>query len=94
MSPTIEIFRDLQKQAAELCTDCLRDHIEDNIAILGDLSDTAQNLDAIQHTSPENEELFLKAHSEFTAVLMTIATFTAGLVKRPAPVASLTLSNN
>lgn len=94
MSATIEAFRDLQKEAAESCTECLRDHITSNAAVLGDLADIAQNMEAIRHTSLENEELYQTATAELIAALTIIAVFTAELTRRPAPVASFTLSSN
>jgi hypothetical protein len=94
MSSAIEAFRGLQKEAAELCTECLRDHIDGNTAVLGDLAEIAQNMAAIRHTSFENEELYQTATAELIAAVMIIAVFTAELTKRPAPVASFTLSAN
>jgi hypothetical protein len=94
MTATIDAFRDLQKQAAELCTECLRDHIDGNTAVLGDLAGIAENMAAIRHTSFENEELYQTATAELIAAVMIIAVFTTELTKRPAPVASFTLSAN
>lgn len=94
MSATIEAFRDLQKKAAELCTECLREHIDGNTAVLGDLSDIAQNMAEIRHTSFEDEELYQTAIAELISAVMIIAVFTTELSTRPAPVASFTLSNN
>ena len=93
MAP-VEALRDLQKEAAGLCTECLRDHIEGNTEILGDLAGIAENMAAIRHTSFENEELYQTATAELTAAVMIIAVFTAELTKRPAPVGSFTLSAN
>jgi hypothetical protein len=94
VTATIEAFRDLRKQAAELCTECLRDHIADNAAVLGDLSDIAENMAAIRETSFENEELYQTATAELIAAIMIIAVFTAELANRPIPVASFTVSAN
>jgi hypothetical protein len=94
MSSAIEALRDLQKEASELCTECLRDHIADNTAVLGDLADIAENMSAVRHTSFENEELFQRATAELISALMIIGVFTAELTKRPAPLATFTVSAN
>jgi hypothetical protein len=94
MSATIEAFRDLHKQAAELCTECLRDHIAENTAVLSDLADIAENMAAIRHASFENEELYQTAMAGLMSALMIIGVFTAELTRRPAPVASFTISAN
>lgn len=94
MSATIEVIRDLQKQAAGLCAECLRDCIAENTAVLDDLTGIAENMAAIRHTSFENEELYQTATAELIAAITIIAVFTAELTRRPVPVASLTISNN
>lgn len=94
MSATIEAFRDLQKQASELCTECLRAHIDSNSAVLGDLADIAENMSAVRHASPEDEELFQQANAELISALLIIGVFTAELARRPQPVATFTVSAN
>jgi hypothetical protein len=94
MSAIIEVIRDLQKQAAGLCAECLRDYIGENTAVLSDLADIAENMAAVRHASFENEELYQTATAELTSALMIIGVFTAELTRRPAPVASFTISAN
>ena len=93
MSATIEAFRDLQKEAAELCTECLRDHVDGNAAVLGDLAGIAENMAAIRDASFENEELYQTATAELIAAIMIIAVFTAELNKRPVPLAVVISAN-
>lgn len=94
MSATIEVIRDLQKQAAGLCAECLRDCIAENAAVLDDLTGIAENMAAIRHTSSDNEELYQTATAEVIVAVAVIAVFTAELTKRPAPVASFSISPN
>jgi hypothetical protein len=87
MTVTVEVLRNLQKEAAGLCPECLREHIADNTAVLGDLLDIAENMSAIRHSSFDNEELYQRAFAEVMAAVMITAVFTAELNKRPFAVA-------
>ena len=90
---SVEVLRTLQKEAAGLCTECLREHIADNAAILGDLLDIADNMAAIRHSSPDNEELYQRAFAELMSAVLIIGVFTAELRKRPAPFAVAVSAN-
>lgn len=94
MTATLEVLRDLQKEAAGLCAECLRDYIADNTAVLPDLIDIAENMSAVRHASFENEELYQTAIAGVMSAVMITAVFTAELGKHPAPVASFTVSSN
>lgn len=94
MSETTETFRYLQEEAANHSTECLRQQIVNNAWVLDDLAGIAENMAAVRHTSSENEELYLKAEAELISALMIVSVFSAELFKRPAPMASFTLSNN
>lgn len=94
MSATIEVIRDLQKQAEGLCAECLRDSIAGNAAVLDDLTGIAENMAAVRHASFGNEELYQTATAEVIAAVAIIAVFTAELTRRPAPVASFVISSN
>jgi hypothetical protein len=85
MTVTVEVLRNLQKEAAGLCPECLREHIAENAAVLGDLLDIAENMAAIRHSSFENEELYQRAFSEALSAALITGVFTAELRNRPVP---------
>jgi len=80
---TVEALRTVQKAARELCASCLSDEIADNAAILDDLIEVAENMVAIRHLSPDNEQLCLAALGELMTAVMVIAVFTGELSHRP-----------
>ena len=86
-------MRTLQKEATGLCTECLREHIAENTAILGDLLDIADNMAAVRHSSYDNEELYQRAFAELMSAVLITAVFTAELRKRPAPFAVAVSAN-
>jgi hypothetical protein len=94
MSETLETFRYLQEEAVNHTTECLRQQIVNNAWVLDDLAGIAENMAAVRHAFPENEELYQTATAELISALMIISVFSAELFKRPAPVASFTLSAN
>jgi hypothetical protein len=83
MAVTVQILRDLQKEASGLCSECLHDAIAENSAILGDLIDIADNMAAVRHLCFANEELFQRSFSEVMSAVLIIAVLTAELGKRP-----------
>ena len=93
MGATIEVLRTLQKEAEGLCPACLHDHIADNAAVLGDLVDIAENMSAIRHTSPDNEELYQRAFAGLMSAVMITAVFSTELRKRPVPFAVAASAN-
>jgi hypothetical protein len=94
MAVTVEILRDLQQQAAGSCLACLHDNITANTSVLGDLIDIADNMAAVREESFENEELYQNAICEAISAILIIAVFAAELTKRPAPIATFTVSAN
>jgi hypothetical protein len=93
MAATVGVLRTLQKEAAGLCPECLREHVADNSAVLGDLIEIADNMAAIRQTSPDNEELYQRAFREVMTAVMVIAVFTAELRNRPVPFAVAASAN-
>lgn len=89
MAVTVQILRDLQKEAAALCPECLHDNITANTSVLGDLIDIADNMAKVRRECFENEELYQHAFSEVISAVLIIAVFTAELDKRPAVLVAL-----
>ena len=94
MAATVEVLRTLQKQAAGLCPDCLREHIADNTAILADLLDIAENISAVRDSGPEAASLYERASAELMAAVMITAVFSAELARRPAELTAVKASAN
>ena len=89
MAVTVQILRDLQKEAAGMCPECLHDHIAANTSVLGDLIDVADSRAKVRRECFENEELYQHAFSEVISAVLIIAVFTAELGKRPCVLVAL-----
>jgi hypothetical protein len=87
MAATVEVLKTLQSQAAELCPQCLSDHIADNAVLLGDLIEITDTMSKIREYSPENEQVYQAAFQELMASVLLIAVFTGELSQRPVPFA-------
>jgi hypothetical protein len=84
---TVEVLRTLQKDAQELCLQCLSDHVADNAALLGDLIEVTATMAAIRQESAENERLYQASFQQLMAAVFLIAVFTGELAHRPVPFA-------
>jgi hypothetical protein len=89
MAVTLQVLRDLQKEVAGMCPDCLQENITVNTSLLGDLIDITDNMAKIRRESFENEELYQHAFSEVMSSLLIIALCTAEFVKRPPELVAL-----
>ena len=58
MAATVEVLKTLQKDAQELCPQCLSDHVAGNAVLLGDLIEITAAMAAVRHLSGENERLY------------------------------------
>ena len=87
MAATVEVLKTLQEQAAQLCPQCLSDHVADNAVLLGDLIEVTANVAAVRQDSAENEQLYQAAFQNMMTAVFVIAVFTGELSQRPVPFA-------
>jgi hypothetical protein len=87
MAATVEVLKNLQSQAAELCPQCLSDFIADYAALLDDLIQVTDTMASVREYSAENELVYQAAFQQMMTAVLVIAVFTGELSHRPVPFA-------